>query len=110
MKHEHNTFSITNIVISIGHESFSSTAPFLPEIFALYVSQKVAPRRQILKSTTQTSLGSRMRSIQDMIKIFLHLIKQVQEYIQRENFVIPTLIGDSTNFYVNLVRLNSKGL
>ena len=29
-----------------------------------------APRRQVLKSTTQTSLGSRMRSIRDMIKIF----------------------------------------
>ena len=28
------------------------------------------PRRQLLKSTTHTSLGSRMRSIQDMIKIF----------------------------------------
>ena len=35
MKHEHNTFSITNIVISIGHGSFSSTASFLLEIFAL---------------------------------------------------------------------------
>ena len=51
-----------------------------------------------------------MRSIQDMIKIFLRLIKQVQEYIQREKFVMPTLIGEEKNFYVNLVRLNSKGL
>ena len=54
--------------------------------------------------------GSITRSIQDMITIFLHLIKQVQEYIQREKFVMPTLIGDYTNVYVNLVRLNSKGL
>ena len=35
-----------------------------------------------------------MRSIRDMIKFFLHLIRQVQEYIRREKFVMTTLIGE----------------
>ena len=61
------------------------------------------PRRHFWKLTSQTSLGSRIRSIQDMIKIFLHLKKEVQNYIQREKFVMLTLIGDSTIFYVNLL-------
>ena len=38
-------------------------------------TSNLAPRRQMLKSTTQTSLGSRMRSIQDMIKIFFASVK-----------------------------------
>ena len=43
---------------------------FLKSLSFTQNSAAAAPRRQILKSTTQTSLDSRMRSIQDMVKIF----------------------------------------